>query len=85
MNPDSMSSGTLEHIVPRGHGGGDDLENLAVACANCNHSKGHRLDHRRRDDPKLRAVIETLQARRRARWRDPPPELPLGPFPPYRA
>jgi len=61
---------TIEHIVPRTHGGGDDLSNLAVACARCNALKGKRLDHRRREDPTLSQVIETLRARRLARWRD---------------
>ncbi len=60
---------TIEHIVPRTHGGGDDLENLAVACARCTALKGKRLDHRRREDPTLSQVIETLRARRLARWR----------------
>jgi 5-methylcytosine-specific restriction endonuclease McrA len=61
---------TIEHIVPRNHGGGDDLTNLALACARCNALKGKRLDHRRREDPTLTRVIETLRARRLARWRD---------------
>jgi 5-methylcytosine-specific restriction endonuclease McrA len=56
--------------VPRTHGGGDDLVNLAVACARCNALKGKRLDHRRREDPTLTRVIETLRARRLARWKD---------------
>jgi 5-methylcytosine-specific restriction endonuclease McrA len=63
---------TVEHIVPRRHGGGDDLENLALACGRCNHQKGYRLDDRRADDPVLRRVIDTLRARRLARWRAPP-------------
>ena len=62
---------TVEHIVPRRHGGGDDLENLALACGRCNHQKGYRLDDRRADDPVLRKVIDTLTARRRERWRAP--------------
>jgi len=62
---------TIEHIVPRTHGGDDTVENLALACAGCNHEKGVRHDARRADDPKLRAMIELLQARRRERWRDP--------------
>ncbi|HEX8791151.1 MAG TPA: HNH endonuclease signature motif containing protein [Polyangiaceae bacterium] len=61
---------TIEHIVPRTHGGGDDLANLAIACPRCNALKGKRLDHRRRTDPTLTQVIETLRARRLARWRD---------------
>lgn len=67
---------TVEHIEPRHHGGGQNLENLAFACARCNQSKGMRHDHKRRDDPGLSAVIDTLRVRRRERWRDP---TTLGP------
>lgn len=66
-----LDSTTIEHIVPQHHGGGDDLGNLALACARCNHGKGARLDRRRRDDPTLSEVITRLQAERRRRWRDP--------------
>ncbi|MBK7825563.1 HNH endonuclease [Nannocystis sp.] len=72
---------TVEHIVPRHHGGRDDLGNLAIACARCNFSKGHRLDARRWDDPTLQRVIATLQARRRERMRPPLPGLELPPPP----
>lgn len=65
------TAATIEHIVPTTHGGTDDVENLALACARCNQRKGARLDHRRRDDPTLRAVIDMLRARRRERWREP--------------
>ena len=33
----------VEHIVPRMHGGSDDLENLALACIDCNLHKGSNL------------------------------------------
>ena len=33
----------IEHVVPRKHGGTDDLENLALACAECNLHKGSNL------------------------------------------
>ncbi|MEM7139164.1 MAG: HNH endonuclease [Myxococcota bacterium] len=62
---------TVEHIVPKNHGGSDAIANLAIACARCNSEKGLRHDHRRLDDPKLREVIERLQDRRRARLREP--------------
>ena len=62
-------SATLEHIVPRHHGGTDALDNLALACASCNHQKGRRLDWKRRADPTLSRVIDTLLARRRAQMR----------------
>ncbi len=30
----------IEHILPRKHGGGDEPENLALACIDCNLHKG---------------------------------------------
>jgi hypothetical protein len=33
----------IEHIRSRQHGGGDSLENLALACSNCNWNKGPNL------------------------------------------
>jgi hypothetical protein len=33
----------VEHITPRQHGGGDKLENLALACHHCNLHKGPNL------------------------------------------
>jgi 5-methylcytosine-specific restriction endonuclease McrA len=33
----------VEHIRPRKHRGGDDLENLALACIDCNLHKGSNL------------------------------------------
>jgi 5-methylcytosine-specific restriction endonuclease McrA len=74
-----VSRATIEHIVARTHGGGDDLENLAIACAGCNQGKGHRLDVRRSDDPKLVEVQATLRQRRRRRWREPPADWDLPP------
>jgi 5-methylcytosine-specific restriction endonuclease McrA len=70
LDGEAGGTATIEHIVPRTHGGSDDLANLAVACARCNALKGKRLDHRRREDPTLTQVIETLRARRLARWRE---------------
>mgnify|MGYP001482909361 CR=1 FL=1 len=72
---------TLEHIVPRNHGGGDALTNLAIACSRCNHGKGARHDGRRWDDEGLQRVIATLQARRAARMRAPLEGLSLPPLP----
>ena len=62
-----INGATLEHIVPKNHGGTDELENLAIACARCNSEKGLRHDHKRANDPKLQEVIERLQERRRKR------------------
>ena len=64
-----IGGATLEHIVPKNHGGTDDVENLAIACSRCNSEKGLRHDHKHSNDPKLRQVIERLQVRRRQRYR----------------
>ncbi|TNE91238.1 MAG: HNH endonuclease [Deltaproteobacteria bacterium] len=66
-----LSRATVEHIVPQHRGGTDDLHNLAIACARCNHLKGARQDRRRADDPSYVAMVERLQVRRRGRWREP--------------
>ena len=71
LQGEPLGAVTIEHILPRRHGGSDELANLALACARCNHQKGYRLDDRRADDPVLLRVIQTLRARRIARWRDP--------------
>lgn len=68
---------TIEHIQPRNHGGTDELENLALACARCNHAKGRRLDARPAGDPALIEMVERLRSRRERRWRDPD-EAPLA-------
>ena len=33
----------IEHIVAKQHGGGDDIDNLALACHRCNLQKGPNL------------------------------------------
>lgn len=70
MDGTALNGGTIEHIIPKNHGGTDELENLAIACGRCNSEKGLRHDHKRPDDPKYREVIERLQERRRERFRD---------------
>lgn len=71
---------TLEHIVPRSHGGTDDLENLGLACARCNHGKGVRIDRLPEHDERYQRVVGRLVEERRRRWRDPddapPPPRP---------
>jgi 5-methylcytosine-specific restriction endonuclease McrA len=62
---------TIEHIVPRSQGGTDAPENLAMACARCNHEKGRRHDARGARDARAAEVLAKLQAKRRERWRDP--------------
>ena len=38
----STSDPTIDHVVPRVRGGGDEGENLVVACRRCNSRKGAR-------------------------------------------
>jgi len=33
----------IEHVIPRQHSGGDDADNLALACPDCNLRKGPNL------------------------------------------
>ena len=77
-----MSKATLEHIVPKHHGGDNRLHNLAIACERCNGQKGRRHDHRRWSDPGLQRLIDWLKNERRTRWREPCPSIVNAPIPP---
>ena len=77
-----LSRASLEHIIPRNHGGTDRAENLGIACEGCNAAKGRKLDCRSKNDPDLARVIEILQGQRKRRWRQPPDELDLPAPPP---
>ena len=33
----------IEHVIPKKHGGSDEIENLALACIDCNLHKGTNL------------------------------------------
>jgi 5-methylcytosine-specific restriction endonuclease McrA len=56
----------VEHIIPRFHGGADDLDNLALACIDCNLHKGPNLTG---IDPETSQVTELFHPRRH-RWED---------------
>jgi 5-methylcytosine-specific restriction endonuclease McrA len=71
LEGEPISRATIEHIVPQTHGGTNDLGNLGLACARCNQGKGSRHDQHFDRDPRVRALVERLLERRRARWRDP--------------
>ncbi len=66
-----LSKATVEHIVPQSAGGTDDLGNLGLACARCNHQKGVTHDKKGLGDPRAAQVVEKLLARRAQRWREP--------------
>lgn len=56
----------IEHIIPKIHGGTDDLDNLALACIDCNLHKGPNLTG---IDPRTGAVTELFHPRLHA-WDD---------------
>ena len=51
----------VEHIVPRFHGGSDELDNLALACIDCNLHKGPNLTG---IDPETDRITELFHPRR---------------------
>ncbi len=56
----------VEHIIPRKHGGTDDWDNLALACAECNLHKGSNLTG---IDPEINQVTRLFNPRHE-RWAD---------------
>lgn len=56
----------IEHVIPRQHGGGDDVDNLALACPDCNLRKGPNLTG---IDPETGEVVRLFHPRRDA-WSD---------------
>jgi 5-methylcytosine-specific restriction endonuclease McrA len=56
----------IEHVIPRQHGGGDDADNLALACPDCNLRKGPNLTG---IDPETREVVRLFHPRRDV-WSD---------------
>jgi 5-methylcytosine-specific restriction endonuclease McrA len=51
----------IEHVIPKVHGGADDLGNLALACIDCNLHKGSNLTG---VDPETQQVTELFHPRR---------------------
>ena len=56
----------IEHVIPKKHGGSDQLENLALACIDCNLHKGPNLTG---IDPETDEITELFHPRRQ-RWSD---------------
>jgi predicted restriction endonuclease len=51
----------VEHVIPKKHGGGGDLDNLALACIDCNLHKGSNLTG---IDPETKQIVELFHPRR---------------------
>lgn len=51
----------VEHVLPRKHGGTDDLDNLALACIDCNLHKGSNVAGY---DPETGQLTELFHPRR---------------------
>ena len=49
----------VEHIIPKIHGGSDDVENLALACIDCNLHKGTNLTG---FDPETNVITELVSS-----------------------
>src|SRR5947207_5085077 len=50
----------VEHVIPRQHGGADELDNLSLACDRCNFTKGPNLTS---IDPNARAIVTLFNPR----------------------
>lgn len=57
---------TVDHIQPVSLGGSDALDNLALACRNCNERRGNRISAK---DPQTGQVVFLFHPRR-DRWPD---------------
>ncbi len=59
-----LASLHIEHIVPKKHGGSDEIDNLALACIDCNLHKGTNLTG---IDPETEEITRLFHPRRQ-RW-----------------
>jgi 5-methylcytosine-specific restriction endonuclease McrA len=50
---------TRDHIIPKGKGGDDSLDNLVVACKRCNDNKG-QFDPRDPNNPNQKPTRDNL-------------------------
>ena len=61
-----LASLHVEHIIPKTHGGSDDLANLALACIDCNLHKGPNLAG---IDPETNSLTALFHPRQQ-QWND---------------
>ena len=66
QNDSPLAALHIEHIIPKKHGGSDDLFNLALACIDCNLHKGANLTG---IDPDTDEITELFHPRRH-QWKD---------------
>ena len=57
---------TIDHVLPRSLGGSDGIDNLALACRNCNERRGNRVSA---DDPETGEPVALFHPRQN-RWQD---------------
>lgn len=60
----STQAFSVEHIIPRSRGGGDTLDNLALACQGCNNHKYIKVEDR---DPVTGETVSLFHPRRQ-KW-----------------
>lgn len=53
----------IEHIIPRAHGGTDHLDNLALACIDCNLHKGPNLTGLDPPNPLGHSIVSSSEGR----------------------
>jgi len=68
LTPQTLAYDTLEidHIIPEATGGGNEPNNLWLACRSCNRHKGTQIDSR---DPLTNQLVRLFDPRRE-NWRD---------------
>lgn len=59
---------TIEHFIPRYHGGTDDERNLLPLCKDCNKSKGSRLVMAKEHYPYLKCAYYTEANEYKTEW-----------------
>ena len=59
---------TIDHYIPKYHGGTDDERNLLPLCKNCNKSKGSQIVQAKEHYPFLKAGYYTEANEYRTEW-----------------
>jgi 5-methylcytosine-specific restriction endonuclease McrA len=61
QNDSPLAALHIEHIIPKAHGGTDALDNLGLACIDCNLHKGPNLTG---IDPQTKRITQLFHPRR---------------------